>query len=223
MLGDVPPKLYDVRVYGDEHDVVDDLFIDLGFDWRSNFDLELGVSAFPGLLAALPDVIERGAKHLTTIEVGAEDVCARGRLRISLRPLLSRLPVIGAVRVALWEMPDLHFEVTALGGQVALLPMLKTWLYDTIKSAVLTPYLAPGGLQVALAPVRAALVPQHTGKTITRMCLCPRCTAGWCRWRSSKRCMCQRWTYCSCRRRLSSAYEVLPPFKPVDHATVLPP
>lgn len=47
-MGDVPPKLFDIRVYGDEHDVVDDLFVDVGFDWRSNFDLELNVSAFPG-------------------------------------------------------------------------------------------------------------------------------------------------------------------------------
>lgn len=41
-----------------------------GFEWRSNFDLELGVSAFPSLLSVLPSVIERGAKHLTSIEVG---------------------------------------------------------------------------------------------------------------------------------------------------------
>lgn len=72
---------------------------------------------------------------------------------MSLRPLLNTMPVIGAVRIGLWEMPDLHFEVTALGGQVALLPMLKTWLYDTVKSAVLTPYMVPGGYQLTLKEV----------------------------------------------------------------------
>lgn len=87
-------------------------------------------------------------------QVGAENVSARGRIRLSLRPLLPTMPIVGAVRIGLWEMPDFHFEVTALGGQVALLPMLKTWLYDTVKSAVFTPYLAPGGFSMPLADVR---------------------------------------------------------------------
>lgn len=139
-----------------------------------------------GLLSALPGIVERGAKHLTSIEVcvcvshvrtmsfsmsvslacttssltqvGAENVAMKGRLRLSLRPLVPSLPVVGAFRVALWEMPDLHFDVTALGGQLALLPMLKTWLYDAVKSAAITPYLAPGGFQMTLAKVCTAIV-----------------------------------------------------------------
>lgn len=69
MLGDVAPKLFDMRVYQDDHDVVDDVYVDAGFDWRSNFDLELSVQAFPSLLSALPGLLEQGVKQLTTIVV----------------------------------------------------------------------------------------------------------------------------------------------------------
>jgi Ca2+-dependent lipid-binding protein len=53
----------------------------------------------------------------------------KGRVRLTLRPLLTRVPVIGAVQVALTEQPEFDFDIT-LGNNssVPLEPALKNFI-----------------------------------------------------------------------------------------------
>lgn len=47
--------------------------------------------------------------------MGVEDAKLRGRLRVTLRPLLRRVPVVGAVQVSLVEQPEFDFDITLVG------------------------------------------------------------------------------------------------------------
>ena len=54
--------------------------------------------------AWLPDFIEKPLIDLLTFTVGVEEAALRGRLRLTLRPLLGRLPVVGAVQVSMQDL-----------------------------------------------------------------------------------------------------------------------
>lgn len=53
----------------------------------------------------------------------------KGSVRLTLRPLFKRLPVVGAVQVALVEQPDFDLDLT-LGdsSNVPMEPQIKDWL-----------------------------------------------------------------------------------------------
>lgn len=152
VAGDVPPRIYDIHIYHDEHDVVEDLFIDFSFDWKSNFDFELAIKMLPGNIPVIPDFVEEPIKKLLSIEAGVEDIHVNGRARAALRPLMREFPVVGAIHVGLWEMPDLNFKMTGWGGTMSALPMLHSWLLDTVRSMVFGPYMLPSGYTYKVQP-----------------------------------------------------------------------
>lgn len=77
------------------------------------------------------------------VKAAVENVSLHGRLRVTLRPLLGRPPLVGAAHVSFTELPRVSFDFTLLGGDASVLPGLHAWLQGLIKDAVLRPLVLP--------------------------------------------------------------------------------
>jgi hypothetical protein len=70
-------------------------------------------------------------------------------LRIALRPLVERVPVVGAVQVSFLEAPAMEYDLafaadTAVGSALNfMLSSIKTWLDATLREAIFMPYVMP--------------------------------------------------------------------------------
>ncbi|KAI3438809.1 hypothetical protein D9Q98_001226 [Chlorella vulgaris] len=145
-LGEKEPDIFDIRVWMDDNDVMDDCFLEFGFEWHSKQDVELEIQVLPGSMdkAWIPNFLEDKLKGALTFSVGVEDAMLKGRVRLTLRPLLTRVPVIGAVQVALTEQPEFDFDIT-LGNNssVPLEPALKNFIKQTLQDTVFQSYVSP--------------------------------------------------------------------------------
>ncbi|PSC76727.1 Extended synaptotagmin-3 [Micractinium conductrix] len=146
VLGDKEPDLSNIRVRMDDNDVMDDCFLDFDFEWRSDTDVELEIQVLPASMdkAWIPNFIEDKVKDLLTFTVGVEDASLRGSVRLVMRPLLKRVPVVGGVQVSLVRPPELDFDLTL--GDSSSLPMepaLKSWIKQTLEDMVFKTYVAP--------------------------------------------------------------------------------
>eukprot|EP00887_Chlorella_sp_A99_P000505 scaffold17.g505.t1 len=109
-LGTKEPDL----VFRDDNEVMEDVMLEFQFDWRSAQDVELEIQTLPENwdVAWLPSFIEKPLVDLLTFTVGVEETALRGSVRITMRPLLDRLPVVGALHISLIEQPQLDFDLT---------------------------------------------------------------------------------------------------------------
>ncbi|KAL4421096.1 hypothetical protein ABPG77_009623 [Micractinium sp. CCAP 211/92] len=146
VLGSKEPDLSNIRVFMDDNDIMDDAYIEFDFEWRSKQDVEIQIQVLPASMdkAWIPNFIEDKLKALLDFTVGVEDAVLKGRLRVTLRPLLKRVPVIGAVQVSFVELPEFDFDLT-LGGStnVPLEPALKSWIKQTLQDQVFRTYVTP--------------------------------------------------------------------------------
>lgn len=133
-LGTREPDLRNVRCYVDEDDVMDDIFIEMDLEWRSQQDVEIELQILgKDVSSMIPNFLEEQLAKLFTMVVGIEDSIVKGTVQLALRPLMYRLPIVGAVQVGFTEMPEFDFEPTVAGGPMgsalnALLPSVKAWL-----------------------------------------------------------------------------------------------
>ncbi|KAL0027376.1 hypothetical protein WJX79_006298 [Trebouxia sp. C0005] len=75
-------------------------------------------------------------------------------VRLSLKPLMGRIPVVGAVRVSFVEQPHFNYALTVYGGDISFLPGLEVFINSFIKDIGLKPFVLPEGLTVPLTPGR---------------------------------------------------------------------
>lgn len=81
----------------------------------------------------IPNFLEAQLAKLFTLIIGIEDFVVKGTLQIALRPLMRRVPIVGALQVAFTEVPHFNFKPTIEGGPLAgalgaMLPSIKSWL-----------------------------------------------------------------------------------------------
>ncbi|EFN57550.1 hypothetical protein CHLNCDRAFT_143184 [Chlorella variabilis] len=138
VLGEKEPDISDIRVWMDENDVMEDCYLEFAFEWSSRTDVELEIQAW------IPNFIEDRLKDMLTFSVGVENAKLRGRIRVTMRPLLRRVPVVGAVQVSLVEQPEFDFDLTlGKSSSVPLEPQLKTWIKQTLQDFVFQTYVIP--------------------------------------------------------------------------------
>ena len=61
----------------------------------------------------------------------------KGTARLSLRPVWDRLPLFGALQVALVHPPEVGYELSLGPMLAALMPLVKTWLDGWVRCAAL--------------------------------------------------------------------------------------
>ncbi|PRW58761.1 DNA polymerase kappa [Chlorella sorokiniana] len=141
VLGDKEPDISNIRVWMDDNDTMDDCYLEFDFEWRSK-----QIQVLPASMdkAWIPNIIEDKLKDLLDFTVGVEDAMLKGRVRVTLRPLLYRIPVVGAVQVSLVEQPEFDFDLT-LGNStnVPMEPALKSWIKQTLQDMVFASYVSP--------------------------------------------------------------------------------
>lgn len=70
-----------------------------------------------------------------------------------MRPLLERLPVLGAVQVAFVDLPTFDMDVTCYGGEMWMLGPIKTFFINMIRDVVLGQYVFPDTLTIPIDQV----------------------------------------------------------------------
>lgn len=58
---------------------------------------------------------------LVTVKAGVEDIIVNGRLRVRFKPLVEKLPVIGALQFSFIEVPKINFELRVFGEPMDVL------------------------------------------------------------------------------------------------------
>ena len=122
---------------------MDDIFIEMDLEWRSEQDVEIELQVLgKDVSSMIPDIIEEQLAKLFTMRIGVEDSSVKGTVQLALRPLLYRLPIVGAVQVGFTEMPEFDFKPTVTGGPLggalnALLPSVKAWLKSKLYFCIL--------------------------------------------------------------------------------------
>lgn len=148
-LGKKEPDIRKVECFADDEDAVDDVFVELDLEWKSRQDVEIEIQVLGSDISSLvPNALETQLARLMTMKVGIEDCWLQGRVRIALRPLLWRIPIVGAAQVSFTRMPLFEFKPTVTGGPLgslleALLPYVKSWLQETVQEAIFMPYVLP--------------------------------------------------------------------------------
>jgi len=105
-MGRKEPDLRDVRCFVDEEDVMDDVFVEMDLEWKSNLDVELVLQILgKDVSSFIPNFLEVKLAKLFIMVVGVEDVMIKGTVHIAMRPLLYRLPIVQAMQIAFTEMP----------------------------------------------------------------------------------------------------------------------
>lgn len=69
-------------------------------------------------------------------QVGLEDLFVRGRVRVTARPLLERLPCVSAIQVSFVGMPKYSFDLRVYGGNVRMLPGVQAYLNQLVRDSL---------------------------------------------------------------------------------------
>ena len=110
-----------VQVYKAE-DVSGEIIIELDVTWAGQQDVQLIIKPFPKFHLGVGIGIGKMISNFLTMRVGVGNLFFSGRVRLSLKPLMGRLPVVGAVRVSFVEQPHFNYALTVYGGDISFLP-----------------------------------------------------------------------------------------------------
>ncbi|KAK9865697.1 hypothetical protein WJX84_002675 [Apatococcus fuscideae] len=153
-LGNEPPQVNGVKVYHSDA-VTDEVVIEVDVAWGGTQQFQLVVYPLPRFLSnsGLPvDVLGRVVARFVSMRVGVRDLTLSGKLRISFRPLLNKLPVVGSIKVSLLDMPQFSYNLNVYGGDVTFLPGLEVWLNSLLQDTVFQPLILPEGRTIPIAP-----------------------------------------------------------------------
>ncbi|KAL4444585.1 hypothetical protein ABPG77_002402 [Micractinium sp. CCAP 211/92] len=153
-LGPVAPEPMAVKVYTEDESRNDEVVLEFDFVWSGEQHVSFVVKPVPKaathaatrlpVFSQLVDMIS----NIVIIKVAVENMTLNGRLRLTLRPLLGNLPLVGSVQMAFTEIPKFAFDLTVYGGDVSVLPGMETWLHGLITDAVLAPFVLPEKLTI---------------------------------------------------------------------------
>ncbi|PSC71787.1 DNA polymerase kappa [Micractinium conductrix] len=99
-----------------------------------------------------PDPLEDALRLAASVRVSLRDAWVRAGVRVTLRPLLRRLPVVGAVQVGLTRVPEFGYELALSKASAALVPLIREWLDGAVRDMVLQPWVLPDHAVFPLEP-----------------------------------------------------------------------
>ncbi|CAL5224210.1 g6855 [Coccomyxa viridis] len=143
-LGETAPQVSGVKVYQKgEAQTEDEIIVEFDFMWSGQQDVEIIVKPIPRVVSNWLIGIGKLLATLIKLKVCMQRLIINGRLRVTLTPLMNKMPIVGAAQFSLVQMPEFSFDLDVLGGDVTLLPGLEAWLNSFIASTVLRPYVLP--------------------------------------------------------------------------------
>lgn len=110
-----------VQVYKAE-DLSGEVIVELDITWVGEQDIQLVIKPFPKVHLGVGLGVGKMLSNFLTMRVGVGNLFFSGRVRLSLKPLLGRIPVVGAVRVSFVEQPHFNYALTVYGGDISFLP-----------------------------------------------------------------------------------------------------
>lgn len=87
-----------------------------------------------------------------SLKVVVRDLAASGTIRAQLRPLMNKIPVVGAVKISFLGAPTFTYKVSSYGINPMFIPGLETFINSFITGQVLQPFTYPDGFVVKLDP-----------------------------------------------------------------------
>ncbi|KAF0892179.1 hypothetical protein E2562_013532 [Oryza meyeriana var. granulata] len=129
-LGSLPPTFQGMKAYVTEEQ---ELIMEPSLKWAANPNVTVVVKAY-GLKATI---------QVVDLQVFASP-------RITLKPLVTTIPCFAKILVSLMEKPHVDFGLKLLGADVMAIPILYSFVQETIKKQVASMYLWPKTLEVPI-------------------------------------------------------------------------
>lgn len=135
-LGTTAPQLNGIKVYPGTGPgtLAEELVIDINFAWASSMDIVMAIVLYPFL----------------KVKVGVDDLVVSGSVRVKLKPLLEKIPVVGAISISLIQKPRIDFGLKVLGGEITAIPGLDTWFFYFITEILAAQIVLPEKILVPL-------------------------------------------------------------------------
>lgn len=86
------------------------------------------------------------------------DLVASGTIRAQLRPLMNKIPVVGAVKISFLGSPAFTYKVSSYGVNPMFIPGLETFINSFVSGQVLQPFTYPDGFVIKLDPTAGDVV-----------------------------------------------------------------
>ncbi|XP_040384999.1 synaptotagmin-2-like [Oryza brachyantha] len=129
-LGSLPPTFQGMKAYVTEEQ---ELIMEPSIKWAANPNVTVIVKAY-GLKATI---------QVVDLQVFASP-------RITLKPLVTTIPCFAKILVSLMEKPHVDFGLKLLGADVMAIPILYSFVQETIKKQLASMYLWPKTLEVPI-------------------------------------------------------------------------
>jgi len=126
--------------------------MDIAFSWSSNMVVKISMKHLDdiGSMSVVDRLLACVYKSLTVSAV-VRDLIVRGRARVTLSPLLDRLPVVGGCHICFLEPPAMSYDVTSMGARPLLIPGLELAVRSFVEDVALDPFTFPDGVIVDVA------------------------------------------------------------------------
>lgn len=133
-FGPVPPTVDGVKLYSDGTKDSNEIMFDIPVEFRGS-----------------PTIIIEVKRTPLTMPVSIVDFSFASTIRVVLKPLITKIPCIGAVAISLVKKPKISFRLEALVPvNIMSLPVLNTLLYDIINGQISQQLLWPKRLLIPL-------------------------------------------------------------------------
>lgn len=126
-LGNHPLVIGGIKVYKD-HIRKDEIIIDLYIDYAGDLDVKVGFGA---------------------VTAGVSKVQLRGKLRVELKPLIPRSPLIGGISVSFLEVPEFDFDLTNILN-VLDMPGVSHIFHECIEEVIESYIVLPNKISIPL-------------------------------------------------------------------------
>jgi len=127
-LGNHPLTIDGVKVYKD-HVRADEIIMDICISYAGDLEVKVGFGA---------------------ITAGITKIQLRGQLRVELKPLLPRAPLIGGMTVSFLEVPEFDFDLTNLLN-VLDLPGVSSILHECLEEVIQSFIVLPNKVTIPFA------------------------------------------------------------------------
>ncbi|XP_059178105.1 extended synaptotagmin-2-like isoform X3 [Physella acuta] len=126
-LGDIPPRIGGLKVYSQLRR--DEIYMDLELNYSSDSNIAVSVKG---------------------INAGIKDLTIHGTLRVVMKPLINKMPLVGGVLVFFLKNPELNFDLTNLANAFDL-PGLSDMLHSIIQEQIANFMVLPNRFPIKLA------------------------------------------------------------------------